>query len=190
MSSTSTDLVSVTSRHTVCCANKSSWTALDSPFCLGPLDQLAVTYVPIAVVFVYKQLLSTPEVELISVERLQSALTLLLDHYPHLTGRLKINTSDGTREITRLGTGTELLVAQCSEQLDAFSSPGSISLGRISMQDLPGAGNALLAPFDPPLRASAATPSLPSSTRASHAGASRSGCSSITACATPMVSSS
>ncbi|KAJ6607038.1 transferase family-domain-containing protein [Mycena sp. CBHHK59/15] len=103
MTSTSAGSVSVTSRHTVRCANETSLTALDSPFRLGPLDQLVAPFIPIAVVFIYEQPTSTPDVELIPVERRQRALTLLLDYYPHLTGRLQINPSDGTREITRLG---------------------------------------------------------------------------------------
>jgi hypothetical protein len=105
-------------------------------------------FIPIAVVFVYEQSTSTPDVELIPVERFQRALTLLLDYYPHLTGRLQINPHDGTPEITSLGTCAELLVAQCSERLDAFSSPGLNSPSRFSMQNLPAAGNALLRPFD------------------------------------------
>ncbi|KAK0455065.1 transferase family-domain-containing protein [Armillaria borealis] len=134
------DSVSVISRHTVRCANEGSWTSLDSPFRLGPLDQLVAPSVPIAVVFVYT---SSPGVELIPVERLERSLTLLLDYYPHLTGRLQINSSDGTPEISRLGTGAELFVARCSERLDASD--------RILLPNLPGAGNALLAPFDPSL---------------------------------------
>ncbi|PBK73851.1 hypothetical protein ARMSODRAFT_651933 [Armillaria solidipes] len=134
------DSVSVISRHTVRCANEGSWTSLDSIFPLGPLDQLVAPSVPIAVVFVYT---SSPGVELIPVERLERSLTLLLDYYPHLTGRLQINSSDGTPEISRLGTGAELFVARCSERLDASD--------RIVLPNLPGAGNALLAPFDPSL---------------------------------------
>lgn len=140
MTSTSADSVTVISRHTVHCANEGSWTSLDSPFRLGPLDQLVAPSVPIAVVFVYT---SSPDIELIPVERLERSLTLLLDYYPHLTGRLQINSSDGTPEINRLGTGAELFVARCSERLDASD--------RIVLPNLPGAGNALLAPFDPSL---------------------------------------
>ncbi|KDQ12476.1 hypothetical protein BOTBODRAFT_34444 [Botryobasidium botryosum FD-172 SS1] len=143
MTTTSADSVSVTSRHTVRCANEASWTALDSPFRLGPFDQLVSPSIPVAVVFVYKQPALTIDTEIIPVERLQRALTLLLDYYPHLTGRLQIDPSDGTPEITRLGTGAELFVAQCSERLDALSSSG-----RILMPSLPAAGNALFAPFD------------------------------------------
>lgn len=148
MNTTSADLISVISRHTVCCSDEATWTALDSPFRLGPLDQLVTPFIPIQVVFVYDRPKSTPDVELISVERLQRALALLLGHYPHLTGRLNIDSSDGTFEITRLGTGAELFVAQCSERLDAYTSPGLTTRGRILMSNLPSAGNALLTPFD------------------------------------------
>lgn len=134
------DSVSVILQHTVRCANEGSWTSLESPFRLGPLDQLVAPSVPIAVVFVYAP---SPDVELIPVERLERSLTLLLDYYPHLTGRLQINPSDGTPEISRLGTGAELFVARCSERLDR--------LDHIELPNLPGAGNALLAPFDPSL---------------------------------------
>lgn len=149
MTNTSADSVSVISRHTVRCANETSWSALlDSPFRLGPFDHLVDPSIPTAVVFVYEQPTSTPDVELIPVERLQRALTLLLDYYPHLTGRLQVNPSDGSREITCLGTGAELYIARCSERLNAFSSPGLLSPGRILMSNLPAAGNVLLAPFD------------------------------------------
>ncbi|KAJ7030442.1 transferase [Mycena alexandri] len=134
---TSANSVSVSSRHTIHSANESTWKALDSPFRLGAFDQVA-GFVPIQVVWVYGQPIDS-DVQILSAERLQHALTLLLDYYPHLTGRLQV--SNGIREIVRLGTGAELLLAQCSKRLDAFSSP--------LIQDLPDAGNALLAPFDP-----------------------------------------
>ncbi|KAG8887912.1 hypothetical protein FRB98_008737 [Tulasnella sp. 332] len=148
MTSTSKDPVSIISRHKVCCANEGSWKALESPFRLGPFDQAVNPIIPIQVVFVYKQAPSTHSVELVPVERLQCALTLLLDHYPHLTGRLHIDPSDGTPEITRLGSGAGLYVAKCSNRLDAYSSPGLTTPGRILMSNLPSAGNVLLAPFD------------------------------------------
>ena len=149
----SAESVSVTSQHTVRCASETSWKELNSPFHLGPLDILVAPFIPIAVVFVYQRPTSTssPDAEFIPVERLQRALTLLLDYYPHLTGRLHLNSTDGTREITRLGTGAELFVAQCRKRLDEFSSsaPGIVSPSYILMPNLPAAGNALLAPFDP-----------------------------------------
>ncbi|KAJ7773398.1 transferase [Mycena metata] len=118
-----TNSVNVSSRRTIHCANDSSWKTLDLvPFHLGPFDQVA-GFVPIRVVWVFEQP-NESDVHLLPPERLQLALTLLLDYYPHLTGRLQINPSNAIREIVGLGTGAELLLAQCSERLDAFSSPG------------------------------------------------------------------
>ncbi|KAF7374807.1 Anthranilate N-benzoyltransferase protein 3-like protein [Mycena sanguinolenta] len=140
--------VSVISRRTVLCADESSWKALgDPPFSLGPFDQL-VSFRPIEAVWVYAQ--CNPNVELIPLERLQRGLERLLDYYPQLSGRLQINSSNGLREIVRFNTGAELLEARCSRELDAISSPGpSLPESRcILLQDLPAAGNALLASFD------------------------------------------
>ncbi|KAF7374806.1 Anthranilate N-benzoyltransferase protein 3-like protein [Mycena sanguinolenta] len=140
--------VTVISRRTVLCSDESSWKALgDSPFSLGPFDQIA-GFVPIQIVWVYAQ--SNPSVELIPLERLQRGLGRLLDYYPQLSGRLQINSSNGTREIARFNTGAELLEARCNQELDAFSSPSPSSPESrcILLQNLPAAGNALLAPFD------------------------------------------
>ncbi|KAJ7272790.1 transferase [Mycena rebaudengoi] len=140
-SSSSSSLVTVTSQHTLPCSKDSSYKALNTPFHLGPLDALVGAHIPVAVVFVYGQ---PPDAQpIIPVERLQRALTLLLDYYPHLTGRLKIHPNE-TREVTRLGSGAELYVAECTERLDAFSDAESRSL---AMARLPGEGNALLAPY-------------------------------------------
>ncbi|KAF7350383.1 Anthranilate N-benzoyltransferase protein 3-like protein [Mycena venus] len=138
--------VTVTSQHTVRGANETSWTTLDDPFRLGPFDHLVPPFIPITAVFVYeKPPAPTPDAELIPIDRFQRALSLLLEYYPHLTGRLQFNSSDGTPEITRPGTGAAFLVAQCSERLATFSSEGR----RVLMENLPGAGNALIPPFDP-----------------------------------------
>ncbi|KAJ6508029.1 transferase family-domain-containing protein [Mycena vitilis] len=151
--------VSVTSQHTVLCANKASLTALELPFRHGAFDQVA-GFVPIQVVWVYE---AQPDgVDLVPVERLRRALERLLDYYPQLTGRLHIDSSNGIREIVSVGTGAELLVARCSERLDAFSSPGSSSPAsrRVLVQDLPDAGNGLLPPFDPTPEGSCRAPIL------------------------------
>ncbi|KAJ7158652.1 transferase [Mycena filopes] len=145
--SPSSNSISISSTHTIHCADESAWKALDSPFRLGAFDQVA-GFVPIQVVWVYKQPAES-DVQILSIERLQRALTLLLDHYPHLSGRLRQR--NGIREIVGLGTGAELVSAQCSEPLETFSSPGvnAPAPRRILIQDLPDAGNALLPPFDP-----------------------------------------
>ncbi|TFK51935.1 hypothetical protein OE88DRAFT_1486547 [Heliocybe sulcata] len=147
--------VRVTERHTLQCANKTTLAELESPVRLGPLDQLVPPNIPIAVVYVYKTPTSSPSVaalsrELIPVERLRRAGSLLLDYYPHLTGRLHLN-ADGTREIKRLGTGAVLFTAECSAHLDeSYSSPDDspCTQSRIVITDLPDGGQALLAPFD------------------------------------------
>ncbi len=143
MTATCTPSVTITARQSVCSANRSSWTALGPSFPLGPLDGLVAPFVPIAVVLVYRQPGPSPGAEIIQVKHLRRALTLLLDYYPHLTGRLHINPSDGSPEIDRLGTGMELLVGQCRDQL----------AGHIALPNLPAGGNALMAPFDASLEA-------------------------------------
>ncbi|KAL6849657.1 hypothetical protein ACO1O0_009200 [Amphichorda felina] len=85
--------------------------------------------------------------EIIPAARLRRAISRLLDHYPHLTGRLHFNADSNTPEITALGTGVELLEACCDGRLDKMA--GQTSSGRILVTNLPGGGNALLAPFDP-----------------------------------------
>ncbi|KAJ7227289.1 transferase, partial [Mycena pura] len=143
--SVSANSITITSRQVLHCANESSWKALDAPFRLGPFDQIA-GFVPIQIVWIFEQPRNA-DVQLIPHERLQRALSSLLDYYPHLTGRIQINSSDGIREITRLGTGAELVLAKCTEPLDAFLPPQNPPAGSIML--FPGAGNALLAPFDP-----------------------------------------
>ncbi|KAL6054710.1 Transferase [Balamuthia mandrillaris] len=151
------DTVTLIARRALHCADGESLAGLESPFRLGPLDQLVLPFVPIAVVFLYRKPTSgASSSELLPMERLARALALLLDYYPHLTGRLQINPSDKTPEISQLGTGAELFIAQCSERLDTFcpslyAGEEQHATGRILMKDLPAAGNALLAPFDPTL---------------------------------------
>ncbi|KAF9014776.1 hypothetical protein BDZ89DRAFT_1076345 [Hymenopellis radicata] len=124
--SPTSDSVAVTSKHTVRCANETSWTALHSPFRLGPLDALILPYVPIAVVFVYEQTTSTLDVELHSsrAPRTRSDATFGLLSPPNWSP-----TSQSKRRGSR----------NCSPGFFFWS-------GRILM--LPGAGNALLAPYD------------------------------------------
>ncbi|KAK9365492.1 transferase family-domain-containing protein [Lipomyces kononenkoae] len=148
----SPELVQVTARHPLRCTNESAVAVLESPFRLGPMDELVFPFVSIEVVFVYRSPASTLSSdsihgELLPVERLQQAVSRLLDYYPHLTGRLQFNPDERVPEITQLGTGAEILVAQCSVKLDDITSSGSAS-GRILMPNLPASGNALLPPFD------------------------------------------
>lgn len=135
--------VRVSASHSVSSATASTWQALPTPFVLGPLDYLVPPFIPIAAIFVYESTADTAE--LVSFARLHHALARLLDHYPHLTGRLSINPNDHTPEITRLGAGVELVAATCSEHLATFNPTPS---GHLSMLDLPQGGNDLLPPYD------------------------------------------
>ncbi|KAK9319084.1 hypothetical protein V1517DRAFT_333695 [Lipomyces orientalis] len=85
------DQVRVTSRHTLRCANEATLATIESPFKLGPMDQLVLPFVPIAVVYVYKQPVSNSSsdatrCELIPVGCLQRALTQLLELLPASDG--------------------------------------------------------------------------------------------------------
>ncbi|KAE8382678.1 transferase [Aspergillus bertholletiae] len=147
----STHEIHATARHSVQCTNETAILPLESPFNLGPADHLVFPFVPIAVVFIYRNTLSGDAgrkvTEIIPAERLRRALAIVLNYYPHLTGRLQFNANSKVPEITALGTGAELLEAQCSLRLDDIASASRS--GRILMPNLPASGDALLPPFDP-----------------------------------------
>jgi len=146
--------VRVFSREPVHCADASSLSHLSSPVRLGPLDQIVLPFVPIAVVFVYRRAVAEAQndsEELLPLGRLRRALARLLDYYPHLTGRVAFNAADKAPQIDRLGSGAELLVAQCDQPLDSFAvaAPDDAPDApvRLTLLSLPGGGNNLLAPF-------------------------------------------
>ncbi|KAF5388475.1 hypothetical protein D9757_004644 [Collybiopsis confluens] len=142
--SSSSSPVTVVDRRSLRFTSDDAYKAFDSSIVhLGPFDQLVPFFIPVTIVLVYKKI--GPD-DPIQVERLQAASELLLDYYPHLTGRLHVK-NDGAYAVTDVGAGAELLIAQCSEPLDAFTS----SSGRILLLDLPDGGNDLLAPFEPTL---------------------------------------
>ena len=128
--------VRLLSRQTVTCAHPSSLSSVASPWRLGPCDHLIASFIPVAVVFLYRG----P----ISLDRLRRALALLLDHYPHLTGRIDSDPADHTAVVTSIGTGAELLWAACTARVDELGSPSA----RLVVTELPDGGNALLAPYD------------------------------------------
>ena len=132
--------------HTIQCAHPECLDTLPSPFILGPLDHLVYHAVPVNVVWVYEAQ-QTGSV-LIPITRLARAISLVLDYYPHLTGRLHISPDDGTRSMTQLNSGMSLIEATCDAPLSSFRNA---STGRLHMADLPAAGNALLGPWDPSL---------------------------------------
>lgn len=137
----------VSAHHHIHCADATAVTALESPFRLGALDALVFPFVPIENVFVYRKPALAPADEFIPISRLLQTLPYLLNHYPHLTGRLRFNPGTGAAEIDRLGTGAELLEAHCDIRLDNVASQDHVS-GRILLTNLPDDGNALTPPFD------------------------------------------
>ena len=136
-------VVSAINKHVLSCANASSLDSLRPSVQLGPFDHPVAWFIPVAAVFVYRR---SPAIhnELLPADRLMRSVSLLLDHYPHLTGRLNINSSNGNREILDLGAGAEFYTARCDVSLDDLVSTHSRLLGT----DLPGGGNELLAPFE------------------------------------------
>ncbi|KAH8807360.1 transferase [Xylogone sp. PMI_703] len=137
----STAKITITATHVVQSAHPIS---LEEPFILGPFDQLGHFATPINVVWIYE----SSSVDLIPLERLHKALSRLLDYYPQLTGRLHINHDTDARSITRIGTGIQLLEASCDASLQSFARSSSASNREFSVFDFPGAGNALLTPWD------------------------------------------
>ncbi|KAL0257571.1 hypothetical protein SLS55_008385 [Diplodia seriata] len=117
---------------------------------LGALDQQVYPIVPIAVVFIYPGTPSTTCTSpAIPIPALKTALSHLLDAYPHLTGRLHISPTTGTRSIDRLGAGIHLHGATCASTLSSLTPPNA----RLTLPNLPAGGNALLAPYEPTLAA-------------------------------------
>ena len=141
------DHVQVTVRHPLQCAKKKAVATCESPFKLGPLDEMVFLSLPIECTFVYRKPELSLKNKLIPIERLRQALSHLLDYYPHLTGRLQTNLDTRAPEIAHLGTGAELLEAQCSLRLDDFVSQNRASR-RILLTDLPGRGSDLTPSFD------------------------------------------
>ena len=154
----STSAVHLLARHPLHC-EAGSLLGIGTTLRLGPLDQLVLPFIPVAVLFVYRQP-DADSTQLIPLARLQRALCLLLDFYPHLTGRLQLNANDGTPEVSRLGSGAELLEAVCSTCLDDSFSLSANEGGQLRVTDLPEGGNAMLAPFDPSMEAVLSSPLL------------------------------
>ncbi|KAL1717059.1 transferase [Schizophyllum commune] len=151
--------VKITSQHTIACAHDEALNDLPSPFPLGPFDQLAVHYLPVTVIFVYDIARSSGD-DPVSVPRLQQAFSRLLDYYPHLTGRRRIDPTDGTVAIDHLGSGAALYTAECDAPLDAFRTKSPDGQTRLAMSDLPGAGVQLLAASESMLEGASDDPLL------------------------------
>ncbi|CAG8947258.1 unnamed protein product [Penicillium salamii] len=139
------DSVRVTTRHTLHCANEATMSTLESPFCLGPMDYIVPSTLPIEVVFIYKKPRSLPADRFFVVDRLKQAISHLLDYYPHLTGRLQLHPKTHAPQIGHLGAGVDFWEASCSTALRNIAA-SSLS-GRIITPKLPGYGDALLPIF-------------------------------------------
>lgn len=77
-------------------------------------------------------------------------MSRVLDYYPHLTGRLCINpeSESGAHQINNLGSGAELLHAECQSELRDFTSTTANDNEEVELLKLPDGGNDLLAPYD------------------------------------------
>lgn len=133
--------VTITATHVVQSRHQIS---LGDPFVLGPFDQLFHFATPVTAVWVYE----SSSIGLVPLERLHKAISLLLDYYPHLTGRLHIDPSTDVRSLDRLGTGMHLVEARCDASFRSFASGSSKSGPKFNIFDFPRYGNALLAPWD------------------------------------------
>ncbi|RMJ09822.1 hypothetical protein CDV36_010528 [Fusarium kuroshium] len=135
--------IAVKATHTVVNATPERLESLDVPYWLGPLDHLVYPSVPINVIWIYQP---SPKFssELVPISRLQNVLSILLDYYSTLTGRLSIELDTGRRYLDRFGTGISLLEATCHEALMSFSSSTD---GKFDIFDFPSGGDSLLAPW-------------------------------------------
>lgn len=119
---------------------ESAYSHLGDSFELGPMD-LTPPSIPTAVVFVYAK--PTSSTLFLPLDRLRLAFSLVLNYYPHLTGRFE-RKENGAFRITKLGTGAQLISSSCSATLASFRpSDGS----RLKITNLPERGNDLQSLF-------------------------------------------
>jgi len=137
---TSPDGVQIVQRHNITSSKPESCSDLGPIFRLGPLDQLVLTFIPVAVVYIYT---ASPSSTTIPIDKLCQATSLVLDTYPHLTGRIGINEDHGGAHIHSLGTGCEILEAVCDKSLEDLGK-GNV----VGLMELPGKGEDLMAPYD------------------------------------------
>ncbi|RSL50398.1 hypothetical protein CEP54_011964 [Fusarium duplospermum] len=136
--------ITVRATHKVVNSTLETLESLDVPYWLGPLDHLVYPSVPINVIWIYQP---SPEFssELVPISRLRNALSILLDYYPTLTGRLSIEPDSGRRYLDRFGTGISLFEATCDEALTAFSGSSD---GNFDIFNFPSGGDSLLGPWE------------------------------------------
>jgi hypothetical protein len=143
-SSTSSGPVRILSRDLITSSDPSTYESIGI-FRLGPLDQLVLTFVPVAVVYVYSAPPRTDDSRpTLPIESLKTATAKVLNTYPHLTGRLGQNPAHGGAHIHHLGSGAEILHAQCDQPLSHFCQ----DISKPTLLELPGMGEDLMAPYD------------------------------------------
>jgi transferase family protein len=114
-------------------------------FALGPFDQPGNLTSPISTIWIYE---SSTTANLIPVDRLREAICRLLDYYPHLAGRLAIDSDTGTRTIDRLGAGMHLVEASCDTSFRSFAGVTSDPDQGWNVYDFPGLGQPVLPAWD------------------------------------------
>lgn len=113
------------------------------PWPLGPFDFTVAPIIPTAIIFLYERP-SGSQAELISSQKLRTAVELLLENYPHLTGRLTRGKQDNAPQIESIGAGALYTTAECSSPLKQYSSSRTL---RPLISAFPDSGNALLPPI-------------------------------------------
>lgn len=161
---TSSAQIAVLSRKSVTSADPATLETLETPFRLGPLDSLVAPFIPVPAIFIFANSnfsdasdLDAGNAQLLPLDRLERALALLLNSYPQLTGRLSLQ-PDGTPLLDRLGSGADLVSAECNASLSSFPRTGED--GNRTLADFPEGGNTLLPPFNPSLEAVFSDPVL------------------------------
>ena len=131
--------VSVTGKHVIHSTKAGS---IPDPFILGPFDQVYHFSTPVKVIHIYE----SPEHEkLVPLPRLKQALELLLERYPHLTGRLRVDRLTGVRSIVGMSTGMHLVDARCEATLKSYKICDSKR--DMTLFDLPHEGANLMPPW-------------------------------------------
>ncbi|KAH7350094.1 transferase family-domain-containing protein [Plectosphaerella cucumerina] len=100
---------------------------------------------PVDTIWIYE---SSTTANLIPVDRLREAIYRLLDYYPHLGGRLAIDSDTGTRTIDRFGAGMHLIEASCDASFRSFAGVTSDPEQGWNVYDFPGLGQPFLPAWD------------------------------------------
>ncbi|CAO1627058.1 unnamed protein product [Sympodiomycopsis kandeliae] len=129
------------SEDLVTCQDSSRLTKQPQPWLLGPFEYTMTPLIPTSIIYLYEKSDGAAS-EVVPVARLKKATEILLDYYPHLTGRFDVEQRDRTPQVSHLGQGALFCVAECSATLESFKP----SERELLISDLPNEGNALLPP--------------------------------------------